>query len=136
MNRSTFIISNTFRIFLFFLLLTPISSLYSQRIKLLQLERYLGDTIGPGRKNYVGLTNTNGDQEYKKLDSIIVHLSDSLIGLIPPDVDTDQQYFDTAVIINDTLILSIVRDGVPAKRFDLKKYTVNTKGEYTIFQKI
>ncbi|HQW03285.1 MAG TPA: hypothetical protein PLR30_12450, partial [Saprospiraceae bacterium] len=89
----------------------------AQRIKLLQFERYLGDTI-PFRSGYVGLTNTSGDQEYKKLDSIIARITDSLIADLP-DEDTDEQYFDTAMISGDTLILSIIRDGVPAHRIIL-----------------
>lgn len=89
----------------------------AQRIKLLQLERYLGDTI-PFRKGFVGLTNIYGDQEYKRLDSLIARVADSLIAEIPSD-DTDEQYFDTSVIINDTLILSIIRDGEPAHRIPL-----------------
>lgn len=106
----------------------------AQRIKLLQFERYLGDSTGSNgtfkkdglyyRQGYVGLTDTLGDQYYKKLDSIIVSISDSLIGLIPSD-DTDHQYFDTNVIDNDTLVQSLIRDGRPAHRLSLKAY-VNT----------
>ena len=61
----------------------PLRDISAQRVALKQLERYLGASIGPDRKNFVGLTNTNGDQEYKKLDSIIVSITDSLIALNP-----------------------------------------------------
>lgn len=52
------------------------------------------------------------------MDSLIARVADSLIAEIPSD-DTDEQYFDTSVIINDTLILSIIRDGEPAHRIPL-----------------
>ncbi|MBK6393200.1 MAG: hypothetical protein IPF70_22095 [Saprospiraceae bacterium] len=60
----------------------PLRDLSAQRVALKQLERYLGQPI-PNRSGYVGLTDTLGDQRYKKLDSIIVSITDSLIGLIP-----------------------------------------------------
>jgi hypothetical protein len=121
-HRTSYLVPRT----LFILLLCAFTSFHadSQRIKLLQLERRLpGDTTG-ARHGYVGLTNNQGDQEYKRLDSIIVRIGDSLIAAIPPYVDTDEQYFDTAYIADDTLNLSIIRDGLPLFRFDLKKYTV------------
>ncbi|MES1181530.1 MAG: hypothetical protein ABUL44_01920, partial [Flavobacterium sp.] len=98
----------------------------SQRLRLLQLERYLGDStpIGQGRVGYVGLTDSLGDQHYRRLDSIITHIADSLIAEIPPyvDTDTDEQYFDSIAIVDDTLNISIIRDGKPLHRIDLKKY--------------
>ena len=97
----------------------PLRDLSAQRVALKQLERYLGQPI-PNRSGYVGLTDTLGDQRYKKLDSIIVSITDSLIGLIPPYVDTDQQYLDSAYILNDTLYLSIYNDGESAHIIDLK----------------
>jgi hypothetical protein len=101
----------------------PLRDLSAQRVALKQLERYLGQPI-PNRSGYVGLTDTLGDQRYKKLDSIIVSITDSLIGLIPPpiDTDTDQQYLDSAYILNDTLYLSIFNDGQPVHRIDLTAY--------------
>ena len=92
----------------------------AQRIQLKQLERYLGQPI-PNRAGYVGLTDTLGDQYYHKLDSIIGYIADS----ISQGLDTDEQYFDTAMIVNDTLILSIIRDGLPAHRISLKQYTTD-----------
>ena len=90
----------------------------AQRVRLLQLERYLGQPI-PNRAGYVGLTDTLGDQYYHKLDSIIGYIADS----ISQGLDTDEQYFDTAMIVNDTLILSIIRDNRPAHRISLTAYT-------------
>ncbi len=60
---------------LFLCAFAPLRDLSAQRVALKQLERYLGAVVGPGRVGYVGLTNTNGDQEYKKLDSIIVSIT-------------------------------------------------------------
>lgn len=87
----------------------------AQRIKLLQLERYLGKPI-PGRAGYVGLTDTLGDQYYHKLDSIIAHIADS----IAEATDTDEQYFDSIAIVNDTLHFSLIRDGLPLHKISLK----------------
>ena len=92
----------------------------AQRIQLKQLERYLGQPI-PNRAGYVGLTDTLGDQYYHKLDSIIGYIADS----ISQGLDTDEQYFDTAMIVNDTLILSIIRDNRPAHRISLTAYTTD-----------
>jgi hypothetical protein len=98
--------------------------LSAQRVALKQLERYLGASIGPDRKNFVGLTNTNGDQEYKKLDSIIVSITDSLIALNP---DTDEQKIDTAFIVDNILYLSLERDDEPAHQIDLSTFGIDAQ---------
>ncbi|HNS47029.1 MAG TPA: hypothetical protein PKH94_07305, partial [Bacteroidales bacterium] len=88
----------------------------AQRIRLKQLERYLGAPIGPGREWYIGVTDTFGDQRYKRLDTLIAYIADSV------DTDTDEQYIDSFFIRDDTLNISLIRDGQPNKIVDLKPY--------------
>jgi len=90
----------------------------AQRVRLKQLERYLGDStpIGPDREWYIGVTDTFGDQRYKRLDTLIAYIADSV------DTDTDEQYIDSFFIRDDTLNISLIRDGQPNKIVDLKPY--------------
>lgn len=87
----------------------------AQRVRLKQLERKLGVPIGPEREWYIGVTDTFGDQRYKRLDTLIAYIADSV------DTDTDEQYVDSFYIQDDTLYISLVRDGT-RKLVDLKPY--------------
>lgn len=92
----------------------------AQRVRLKQLERKLGVPIGPEREWYIGVTDTFGDQRYKRLDTLIGYIADSISTL--NDTDTDEQYADSFYILNDTLYLSLIRDGLPNLKVDLTPY--------------
>jgi hypothetical protein len=80
------------------------------------------------KKIYVPQISDTDDQTLSRnFDTIFISQGNYII--LPVDINTDNQAFDTAQISSDTLRLSLEGDLVPVYKFNLKPYLDNTDSQ-------
>ena len=80
------------------------------------------------KKIYIPQTVDTDDQTLSRsFDTIFISQGNYVI--LPVDINTDFQTFDTAQISSDTLRLSLENDMVPVYKFNLKPYLDNTDAQ-------